>query len=167
VVGVRRLDRQNHDEEKGRLGVSTTRSDETAARSQVAARAVIVLLGLMFVPTAIQAAFFPRSFHDDFPLGRGWVTLDGGAYNEHAVRDVGALFLALAIVSVWAWYHAALCRPVGVAWLVQGLLHLWYHIGHLDHFDAADKVGMIGSLGAVPVLAVVALVLDQRSRTAV
>ena len=42
----------------------------------------------------LQALFTPRSFYDDFPLGRGWVAMDG-PYNQHLVRDVGSLNLAL------------------------------------------------------------------------
>ena len=45
----------------------------------------------------------PQSFYDDFPgLGRAWVSVDG-PYNEHLVRDVGALNLALLVLFVVAW----------------------------------------------------------------
>ena len=113
------------------------------------------------LPAGLQAAFTPKSFFTDFPLGRGWIAHTGDVYNEHLVRDVGALFLALIVVTVWAAWRAASggasLRPVAVAWLLQGGLHLAYHIGHLDGFGTADKVGLVGSLVAVPVLAVVAL----------
>ncbi len=46
---------------------------------------------------------------------------------------------------------------VAIAWLVQGVLHLTYHIGHLDNLGTADKVGLIGTLAGIPVLALVAL----------
>ena len=104
-----------------------------------------------------QAAFAPRSFFDDFPLGRGWIAAEGGAYDEHLVRDVGVLFLALILVTVWAIWRRSLARPVACAWLLQGSLHLWYHIGHLDGLDGIDKFGMVMSLAAVPVLALIAL----------
>jgi hypothetical protein len=40
----------------------------------------------------------PHSFYDDFPLpGRDWVSTLG-PYNEHFVRDVGALNLALGVL---------------------------------------------------------------------
>ena len=49
----------------------------------------------------VQAEFFPRSFYDDFPFGRGWVAMDG-RYNEHLIRDFGALNLALLVLTIGA-----------------------------------------------------------------
>lgn len=115
------------------------------------------LIAVFMLPAGLQAAFAPRSFFDDFPLGRGWIAHDGDAYNEHLVRDVGALFLALIVVTAWTLWRHRPARPVAAAWLVQGTLHLTYHVGHLDGYDTIDKVGLVGSLVAVPVLAVVAL----------
>ncbi|RTL69410.1 MAG: hypothetical protein EKK42_04560 [Pseudonocardiaceae bacterium] len=44
----------------------------------------------------------PRSFYDDFPApGRSWVSALP-PYNEHLVRDVGALSLALTVLLVAA-----------------------------------------------------------------
>ena len=54
-------------------------------RSATFERAAVVVLGLMFLPAGLQAAFWPRSFYDDFPIGRSWVAMTGGAYNEHLV----------------------------------------------------------------------------------
>lgn len=125
-------------------------------------RLPLLLLGLMFLPTALQATLAPRSFFDDFPLGRGWVAADGGAYNEHLVRDVGGLFLALVILSLVAWIRPSLCFPVGLAWLVQGLLHLVFHAGHLEGLEAVDSVGLVSSLVLVPVLATWAIVTGRR-----
>ncbi|MGH9133454.1 MAG: hypothetical protein ACRDZZ_05925, partial [Ilumatobacteraceae bacterium] len=99
----------------------------------------------------------PESFFDDFPFGRGWVAAEGGVYDEHLVRDVGVLFLALIVVTVWALWRRQAARPVAVAWLLQGVLHLGYHLGHLDGYDGIDKVGQVASLAAIPVLALVAL----------
>lgn len=126
--------------------------------------AATALIGLMFLPAGIQAALFPRSFYDDFPLGRGWISQTGGPYNEHLVRDVGALFVALAIASIWAWWRPSLCRPIACAWLVQGALHVVFHLGHLDGLDGIDKVAMVSSLIAPLVLAVFVLALDVRVR---
>ena len=53
--------------------------------------------------------------------------------------------------------YAVVARPVAVAWLVQGVLHLVFHAGHLDGYDTVDKVGLIVSLITVPSLALVAL----------
>lgn len=114
-------------------------------------------IGLLMVPVGLQAAVAPRSFFDDFPLGRGWIAAEGGAYDEHLVRDVGVLFLALIVVTLWAAWRDQFVVPVAIAWLVQGVGHLVYHAGHLDGLDGADRVGLVVSLVAVPVLAVSAL----------
>lgn len=76
------------------------------------------LSAVFMLPAGLQAALTPRSFFDDFPLGRGWIEREDGTYNEHLVRDVGALILALIIVTVSTlWRHPA-ARPVAVAWLL-------------------------------------------------
>ncbi len=127
-------------------------------RSSVVARVCVVLIAVMFLPAGLQAAFAPRRFYDDFPIDRHWVAMVGPAYNEHLVRDVGGLFLAMCIVSIWAWWRPALCLPVAVAWLVQGVLHLAFHLGQLHHLKTFDKVAMVGSFVVQIVLAVVAIV---------
>jgi hypothetical protein len=125
------------------------------------------LIAVAMLPTALQATFMPKSFFDDFPLGRGWVAMGGAAYDEHLVRDVGGLFLALIIVTVWSLWSEPVRRPVAVAWLVEGVLHVVYHAGHLDGFGTADEIGMVGSLAVIPVLALVALWAGAGARTGV
>ena len=122
-------------------------------------RVCVAAIGLFMLPAGVQAAFAPRSFFDDFPFGRGWIAAEGGTYDEHLVRDVGLLFLALIIVTLWAAWRGEFVVPVAVAWLVQGVGHLAYHVGHLDGVDGVDRVGLVGSLVAIPALAVLALVL--------
>ena len=61
--------------------------------------------------------FAPAAFWEGFPgLGRAWVSVDG-AYNEHLVRDVGGLQLAVAVLLL-----AALLRPTRMLVLVAALL---------------------------------------------
>ena len=115
------------------------------------------LIALFMLPTAIQATFAPESWYDDFPLGKGWVPVEGGAYDEHLVRDAGVLFLALIIVTVWSVWRRGAVTVVAIAWLVQGLFHLGFHIGHLDGLDTADQVGLVGSLVSIPILAAASL----------
>ena len=117
----------------------------------------LLLIAVGMLPVGLQAAFAPRSFFEDFPLGRGWIAQEGGAYNEHLVRDVGVLYLALVIVTAWTALRQRPARPIAIAWLVQGVLHLVYHSGHLDGYKTVDKIGLIGSLAIVPVLALIAL----------
>lgn len=120
-------------------------------------RYALLLISVFMLPTAVQATFAPRSWFDDFPLGRGWIAAEGGAYDEHLVRDVGVLFLALVIVTAWAAMRSELTRAVSVAWLVQGVLHLVYHVGHLDGLGAADQAALVVSLASIPILALIAL----------
>ena len=127
-------------------------------------RVALGLIALFMLPAALQAAFTPRSFFDDFPLGRSWIAHHGDAYNEHLVRDVGALFVALIVVTSWTVLRNQSGRGVASAWLVQGVLHLIFHARHLDGYGTADKFGLVGSLVFVPVLALVAVWAGRSSR---
>lgn len=133
-------------------------------------RVALGMIALFMSPTAVHATVAPRSWFDDFPLGRGWIAAEGGAYDEHLVRDVGVLFLALIIVTVWAAWRSEAMRAVAIAWIVQGGLHFAYHIAHvgdLEGLDAIDKIALVGSLGSIPVLAAISLGASFRSRTEV
>jgi hypothetical protein len=91
-------------------------------------------------------------------MGRTWVAVDG-PYNEHLVRDVGGLNLALAFVAVMALVTGSvlLARVTGGAALLYGLPHFLYHATHLGPYDTDDAVAMLASLGIV-VLAAALLV---------
>jgi hypothetical protein len=61
-------------------------------------RAGLLLLASAPLVVGMWALLVPHSFYDDFPLpGRDWVSTLG-PYNEHLVRDVGALNLALGVL---------------------------------------------------------------------
>lgn len=128
-------------------------------------RVVLVVWTAVSVQLGIWAALAPRSFYDDFPgFGREWVRVDG-PYNEHLVRDFGALNLALAVVTIAALI--TLSRPlviaVAVAWLAWSVPHFVYHLRHLDMFSSTgDKGANVFLLGSLPVLAVVVLVVTLR-----
>jgi len=128
-------------------------------------RVVLAVWAVASVQLGIWATFAPRSFYDDYPgLGREWVRVNG-PYNEHFVRDFGALNLALAVVTIAAL--VTLSRPtviaVAIAWLAWSVPHLVYHLRHLDVFSSTgDKVTNVFLLGSLPVLAVVVLVLTLR-----
>jgi hypothetical protein len=127
-------------------------------------RVALVFLGVANIGVGVWAAFAPRSFYDDFPgFGRHWVQVDG-PYNQHLVRDFGALNLALAVVTIAA--AITLSRPlviaVAIAWLAWGVPHLVYHVRHLDVYSRSDQVLNVVLLSALPVVAVVVLVLALR-----
>lgn len=106
------------------------------------------------------AVLAPRAFYDDFPgLGRTWISVDG-PYNEHLLRDVGGLFLAVAAVSAVAlWKRTTTSiRTAGIATVVFSVPHVTYHAAHTDLLDATDAVASVGSL-AFGLLLGVALVV--------
>ncbi len=90
--------------------------------------------------------------------GPVWVAVDG-PYNEHLVRDVGSLNLALAFVAVLALITGStlLARAAGGAALIYGVPHLLYHATHLDPYESGDKVALIFSLSVAVLAGVLAL----------
>jgi hypothetical protein len=136
--------------------------------SDLAQRAILIYLSLSGLLVGVWATLFPSSFYDDFPgLGRIWVAVDG-PYNEHLVRDVGQLSLALALVSGVAAFTMVpvLVRVAAAAWLVNAVPHFVYHLRHLDAYDTFDQVGNVFSLGLLVALPVVVLILSFRRHPA-
>ena len=131
-------------------------------------RVVRVLLVLMAVSSGfigLWALLAPKSFYDDFPgAGRHWVSPDG-PYNEHLVRDVGGLNLALTVVAVVAAIvlGRVIVRTAAVATLAFAIPHLAYHAANTDVYETSDAVASILSLGLGAVLPVVVLMLTSTS----
>jgi hypothetical protein len=89
-----------------------------------------------------------------------------GPYNEHLVRDVGALNLSLFLLSVGALFvgSRAIAKLAALAWLAYAIPHLVYHQRHLPHGIAGfEQAVFIGSL-AVLVLAPVVILLPWPRR---
>src|SRR5215471_7792509 len=123
-------------------------------------RAALAALAVSGLVVGLWAAFAPRSFYDDFPGGgRSWVAPDG-PYNEHLVRDVGALNLALtaAVIVALVTLSRAAVIGAGLAWLVYSVPHFVYHLRHLGIYDTSDKIGNVVALGLACVLPVIILV---------
>lgn len=124
-------------------------------------RVALVVLAVSSAAVGLLAQFAPRRFYDDFPFGgRHWVSGDG-PFNEHLVRDVGGLNLALTVMLVAALVTMSpvIIRVAGLAALVYSLPHAIYHSAHLDQFeDRVDKVGLAVSLWGAVVLAAFLLV---------
>ena len=128
-------------------------------RTQRAALLISVAIGLA---VGLWAVVGPRAFYDSFPgFGRTWVA-DDGPFNEHLIRDVGALYLGLAGASLASlWTRDT--RVAGVAWTIFGVLHLGYHVAHLGDMAAIDAVGNVVALG-LSLLVGVALLLPVRNQ---
>jgi hypothetical protein len=123
----------------------------------VSVRLVVRVALLLLVVTAllvgVWAAFAPRSFYLDFPgSSHMWVAADG-PYNEHLVRDVGELNLALAVVTACAalWLTRAVVLAAALAWLVYSIPHFAYHAANLHVVSGSDQPAELVSL-AIPIL---------------
>jgi hypothetical protein len=131
-------------------------------------RIVLAATALVGLFVGSWAAFSPVSFYDAFPgFGRIWISIDG-PFNEHLIRDVGALYLALAGASIAAIFSRSpdAARVVGVAWTIFGIPHLGYHLAHLQHLSPLDVAGTIVSLGGSLALGI-ALLVPGRGRKAI
>ena len=112
----------------------------------------------------LWAAAWPDSFYTSFPgLGRVWIAIDG-AFNEHLIRDVGSLYLALAAASIAATFSrtADAGRVVGVAWAVFGIPHFVYHASHFAEMEPIDAVGNALGLGTSVLLGLVLMFPEPR-----
>jgi hypothetical protein len=129
--------------------------------SRTIVRVALLVLAAQALLSGVWASVAPRSFYDDFPgLGRHWVAMDG-PYNEHLMRDYGALNLALAVVTVLAavWLTRHLVIAAAVAWIVYSVPHVLYHGFNIEAYETGDQVGILGGLLVGPLLAVLVLVL--------
>ncbi len=129
--------------------------------------AVRVTLGYLAVSglfVGVWASLAPRSFFSDFPgLGHVWAGADG-RYNEHLVRDVGDLNLALVVVTIAAtiWFSRSLAIAAATAWIVYSVPHLAYHAFNLDAVSSGDQAAEIVALVIPVVAAGMVLVLTGR-----
>lgn len=151
-----------------RDGLAAMREEAGAAgrrrpRRRLPERLVRPGLGLLAATTVllgVWATAAPRSFYDDFPPGpSAWVAPDG-PYNEHLVRDVGGLNLALSVLLLAAAWRPErlLVRVAALAYLVFAVPHLAYHARNLDVLVTGDAIAVVVTLAlAVAVPAVLVL----------
>ena len=119
-------------------------------------RGTLVLLCVAALAVAAPALLAPSDFFRDFPLGRGWVRALP-PYNEHLTRDVGASYLAFAVLFAWAalTLERTLVVPLCVAWCVFSAAHLAFHAAHAG--GAPDAALQLISLAVVLALGVAVL----------
>ena len=126
----------------------------TGEAAQRGSRIGLVVLALLALPLGVWAVIAPRSYYDDFPgFGRHWISPDG-PFNEHLMRDFGALNLALGVFTLCAaiWLLRPMVIAAALAWIVYPLPHLTYHLLNLHNYDTTDQVGIIGGLVVAPVV---------------
>jgi hypothetical protein len=144
----------------------------TAKYGERPARRTWIRIGLLFVAATplvggLWALLFPRAFYDDFPLpGRDWVSTLG-PFNEHLVRDYGALNLALAVLLVSAaiYLELRLARVALISWLVFATPHFVFHLGQTHHFTAGSNAEQLGGLGLLVLLPFVLLFFAARRKS--
>jgi hypothetical protein len=124
-------------------------------------RAALAVLVLSQGSLALWALLAPRSFYDDFPGGgSSWVS-PLGPYDEHLVRDIGALSLALTVVLLAAaiWPQQRLRLVAGLAYLAWSVPHLIFHLTADGVLSTGDRIA--SEAGEVLVSAIaLALVVD-------
>ena len=133
-------------------------------------RAVLGALGAVQLTDGIYALFAPRSFYDDFPAGRGWVEALP-AYNEHLTRDVGALFIATAVVLAAAaiGLERKMVLVALVSFLAYSVPHFVYHAFNLEPYGTGDAIGNVVSLALtviVPLGLLIAILRRPRATSA-
>lgn len=106
----------------------------------------------------------PRSFYDTFPGGGlNWGNV-AGPYNEHYIRDVGALYVGFLVLFVWAAARptAALVTAVAAAWAVVQAPHLVYHLAHDEGLTRSEWLLQGTALAGVFVVAVALALAGRR-----
>src|SRR3954471_14441085 len=112
----------------------------------------------------IWATLAPRGFYDDFPGGgHHWVSAVG-PYDEHLVRDVGALYLGslVLLALAWWWLDRRLVQAMLISYTVAVVPHLAYHATALDGFSTGDAIAEIGGLALNVVLPLGLLAVTRR-----
>jgi hypothetical protein len=112
-----------------------------------------------------SALLAPDKFYRHFPAigGRHWLP-PLGPYNEHMVRDFGALNLGLAaaaaVAAVALTRSAALCAAA--AWEAYSVPHLAFHATHTEPYSSSDNVLNLVVLSLAVIVPAVACALVWR-----
>jgi hypothetical protein len=131
-------------------------------------RGGLLTLAVTQGPIGLWALVAPKSFYEDFPLGRGGWVSTLGPYNEHMTIDFGALTLALVTVLVAAavTLERRLVMAAAGAYLVWSLPHFVYHMITLDKYGTGDAIGNGITLAATVLLPLAVLVAARRTPAA-
>lgn len=143
---------------------STSSSDRLVGARRAVVRVSLGALAAAQAAVGAWAAVLPASFYTRFPaVGHGWVALLP-PYNEHLVRDVGTLSLALTVVlaaaAITCW--PPLVRTAVTAFLVYAVPHTAFHATHLEGFATGDATAQMAGFALQLVLAVAAGVATAR-----
>jgi hypothetical protein len=131
-------------------------------------RGGLLTLVVTQAPIGLWALAAPKSFYEDFPLGRGGWVSTLGPYNEHMTIDFGALTLALVTVLVAAavTLERRLVMAAAGGYLVWSLPHFVYHMITLDKYGTGDAIANVITLAATVLLPLAVLVAARRAPAA-
>ena len=129
----------------------------TDPRPRRSVRVRLALLACSAAGPGLWATLAPRSFYTTFPGAGHWISLSG-PYSEHLARDVGAFYVAFALMFAWAVLrpHPALVGPLCVGWATFSVLHVTWHTGHLESFATGNAI--VQTVWLLAVLAMAAAV---------
>jgi nucleoside-diphosphate-sugar epimerase len=134
------------------------------------ARLGLLFLALPALQIGVWATAAPQSFFNSFPGGgRHWVAVDG-PFNEHLIRDFGAMNLAMAFLLLVALVAGSrlLVTTAAVSYLLFAVPHYAYHLANLQVLDTADQIAVVVSLGLsvlIPIALIVSATRMQRAQT--
>jgi hypothetical protein len=125
-------------------------------------RAGLGFLAASQLVVGVWALFLPTRFFALEVVGMGM------AYNEHLMRDYGAMTLASAVVLGAATIHMGqwLIRTALVMYLVWAVPHFFVHLTMLDHLAPSTATLLMVALSLATALPAGLLVLATRSETA-
>ena len=107
----------------------------------------LLVIAFAQLGATLQALLAPRSFYNDFPLGRGWVHAYP-AYNDHLIYDYGAYTLGAVVALVIAaiWLDRRVVQLATVSWLVSATIHLINHVVTVGRYGTGDAVANLTGL---------------------
>ena len=126
-------------------------------------RAGLLMLAAVGLLVGIWALLAPESLYDDAGVGgRSWASAFP-PYNEHLVRDVGGLNLALAVLLVFAaiFLERRLVQAASVGALAFAVPHVVFHAAHIGRFSTGDQVAGGVALALAVVIPLVLLLLTS------
>ena len=129
-------------------------------------RVILVIAAALGLFIGIWAFLLPESFYSSFPgFGLHWIDQEG-AYDEHLLRDVGAMYLAMSGITIAAVFQkpAGAGRLAGLGWTIFGALHLGFHASH-GMTEALDEAGSLASLGVALALGLILLLPGRVTKT--
>lgn len=124
-------------------------------------RVGIWFLALVDLGIGSVALLTPRAFYDRVP----GVSL-ASPYSEHLMRDVGAMSLALAVVTFVAaiTMQQLMVRTALAAYLVFAVPHLLFHVTHHQHYPTTTTIIETTGLVVLVLLPVALLALASPTR---